>query len=64
VFGKIRDFFKGVISEMKRVSWTSRRELIGATGAVLLLSALMTLFVWGIDAVFKTLLALLLKAFV
>jgi len=63
VFGKLRDFFKGVISEMKRVSWTSRKELIGATGAVLILSAIMALFVWGIDTVFKTLLALLLKAF-
>ncbi len=63
MFGKLRDFFKGVISEMKRVSWTSRKELIGATGAVLILSAIMALFVWGIDTVFKTLLALLLKAF-
>jgi len=63
VFGKLRDFFKGVISEMKRVSWTSRKELIGATGAVLILSTIMALFVWGIDTVFKTLLALLLKAF-
>ncbi|TKJ42901.1 preprotein translocase subunit SecE [candidate division TA06 bacterium B3_TA06] len=48
---------------MKRVSWTSRKELIGATGAVLILSTIMALFVWGIDTVFKTLLALLLKAF-
>ncbi len=63
MFGKLRDFFKGVISEMKRVSWTSRKELIGATGAVLILSTIMALFVWGIDTVFKTLLALLLKAF-
>ena len=63
MFGKLRDFFKGVISEMKRVSWTSRKELIGATGAVLILSTIMALFVWGIDTVFKALLALLLKAF-
>lgn len=64
MFAKIRDFFKGVVGEMKRVSWTSRKELVGATGAVLILSAIMTLFVWGIDSLFKVLLALLLKAFV
>jgi preprotein translocase subunit SecE len=64
VFAKIRDFFKGVIGEMKRVSWTSRKELISATGAVMLLSTLMTLVIWGLDVVFKTLLSLLLKAFV
>ncbi len=64
MFAKLRDFFKGVIGEMKRVSWTSRKELVGATSAVLILSGIMTLFVWGIDSVFKVLLELLLRAFV
>ena len=64
MFAKIRDFFKGVVSEMKRVWWTSRKELITSTSAVLILSLIMTLFIWGVDSVFKTLLALILKVFV
>ncbi len=63
MFAKIRDFFKGVVSEMKRVSWTSRKELIASTTAVLILSLIMTLFIWGADSVFKALLSLILKAF-
>jgi len=52
VWSKIRDFFKGVIIELKRISWTPRKELIGATAAVLVLTILMTLMVLGLDTVF------------
>ncbi|MBD3285677.1 preprotein translocase subunit SecE [candidate division WOR-3 bacterium] len=60
---KLKEFVKGVVAELKKVSWASRRELVGATGAVLVLTIIMTLFVFGMDQLFNWLLALLIKAF-
>ncbi|MBN2379087.1 preprotein translocase subunit SecE [candidate division WOR-3 bacterium] len=57
----MKEFIKGVILELRRVSWASRRELVGATGAVLMLTIIMTLLVFGMDQLFNWLLAQLLK---
>ncbi|NLI97894.1 preprotein translocase subunit SecE [bacterium] len=57
---KIADFFKGTFVEMRRVSWTGRKELVATTGAVLVLTLIVTLFVFGIDKLFQFLLQLLL----
>ena len=61
LWNKLKTFVKGVISELKKVSWASRKELVGATGAVLVLTAIMTLLVFGMDRLFNFLLAQLLK---
>lgn len=45
---------------MRRVSWTGRKELVATTGAVLVLTLIVTLFVFGIDKLFQFLLQLLL----
>jgi len=46
---------------MRRVSWASRKELVGATGAVLVLTIIMTAFVYGLDQLFNFLLVQLFK---
>ncbi len=57
---KIIEFFKGVVYEMKKVSWASRKELVGATFAVILLTIFMAIFVGVIDFIFRKLIAFLL----
>jgi preprotein translocase subunit SecE len=61
VWTKIIDFFKGTFIEMRRVSWTGRKELVATTGAVLILTLIVTLFVFGIDKLFQFLMQLILS---
>ncbi len=58
---KLKDFFKGTYIEMRRVSWTGRKELVATTGVVLALTLLMTLFVFGLDKLFQVVLQLILS---
>ena len=51
-FRSIVDFMKGVRSELSKVTWLERDELVKYTVAVIVLCAIMTLFVWGFDTIF------------
>ncbi len=57
---RIIEFLKGVIYELKKVSWPSRKELVGATVAVLLLTIFMAVFVGIIDFLFRKLITFIL----
>lgn len=46
------DFLIATDSEMKKVNWTSRRELIGSTKVVILFMFLIAAILFGIDIVF------------
>ena len=46
---KLKEFFEGVVFEMKKVSWPSWEELKGSTIVVLVLSGILALFLFGID---------------
>lgn len=50
IFVRIGRFFKDVISELKKVTWPSRKNLISYTIAVLVFVAIMMLVVYGIDS--------------
>jgi preprotein translocase subunit SecE len=43
------NFFSDIISEMKKVTWLSRRELIYLTGLVLLVTIVMALILGVLD---------------
>jgi preprotein translocase subunit SecE len=43
------DFFRGVIAEMKRVTWPSREEWISATVLTIVLVVGIGLFTWVVD---------------
>jgi preprotein translocase SecE subunit len=43
------DFFIATESEMKKVSWSSRAELLGSTAVVLVTVFLLALFIWLAD---------------
>ncbi len=54
VFVKPRsvDFLIATESEMKKVNWSTRREVIGSTSAVIVTAAVISIFCYGIDRVF------------
>lgn len=46
---KIPQFFKEVNEELKKVNWTTRQDLIGAAVVVVIISAILTLYIFAID---------------
>jgi preprotein translocase SecE subunit len=50
---RVIDFFISVEGEMKKVNWSSRQEVIGATKVVLLFVVLFSLMLAAVDVVFK-----------
>ncbi|MGR6837412.1 preprotein translocase subunit SecE [Syntrophomonas erecta] len=58
-----KEYFRGVYSELKKVHWPDRRQLIGYTGVVLFSVALMALIIWLFDSGLSFLLNQIFKAF-
>ena len=57
------DYFRGVYSELKKVHWSDRRQLVAYTGVVLFAVTLMAVILWLFDTGLSYLLTLLLNAF-
>ena len=51
--GRIKKYFSEVTAEMKRVTWTTRRELVSATAVVVVMVALAAAFIGVADVVFR-----------
>jgi preprotein translocase subunit SecE len=47
-----REFFRDVSSEMKKVTWPTRNEVVGTTVVVIVSTLVFALFLWGCDVVF------------
>lgn len=60
ILNPITRYLKEVIGELKKVTWTSRRELFLATLMVIILSAILSLFVGFFDFLFSGILHLIL----
>ena len=58
---KIQKFIGEVLAEMKKVSWTTRKELVDSTLIVILSSFLLGFFVGIIDFVFSKGVAVIVK---
>lgn len=58
---KIKKFFLTVKSEMVKVSWPNREELLNSTTVVLVSTAILTVFVYIIDLFFTLLVGLIIK---
>ncbi|MCP4653272.1 MAG: preprotein translocase subunit SecE [Candidatus Omnitrophica bacterium] len=58
---KIPKFFKEVHEELKKVHWSSRRELISAVILVVVMSTFLTIYIASIDLGFSKLVQFLLK---
>ena len=57
--GGLREYFKGVRVETKKVVWPTRKELLSYTLVVLFTCAFFGLAIWGIDTGFLGLLQLI-----
>jgi len=44
---------KGVRSEVDRVSWPTRNEVISLTALILLLVVVLTIYIWGVDTIIQ-----------
>lgn len=47
--GSVGKFFRGYISEMRKVSWPTRKQVINNTIITLIFVALIGLFIWVLD---------------
>lgn len=58
---KIKEFFREVMTEFKRVTWPSRPEIITSTSVVILLSVVVAVFLWVVDIGLSTLVRPILR---
>jgi preprotein translocase subunit SecE len=57
--GKIKEFSRNVVAEMKKVSWPSKGALKDSTIVVLVVTAVITLFVLAIDQVMTAVISMI-----
>jgi preprotein translocase subunit SecE len=47
---KAAEYFRGVLSELKKVHWPSRRQLLTYTGVVFFTVAIVSILMWIVDS--------------
>jgi len=57
----IREYFKGVRIEMRKVIWPTRKELVSYTGVVIMTCVAFSLIFWAFDSAFLALLKAVLN---
>ena len=60
MIGKVQKFVSEVAIELKKVSWSTRKDLIDATWIVLLSSILLGIFIGATDFVLSKLLEIII----
>ena len=50
---KISEFIENIKTEMKKVSWPTRDELLGSTGVVMVLWILLSIYIFSSDYVLQ-----------
>jgi preprotein translocase subunit SecE len=58
---KITSFLKGVRSEVGRVTWPTRNEVISLTGLILVFVVILTIYIWGVDTIVQALLRVFIQ---
>ncbi|MCH8928432.1 MAG: preprotein translocase subunit SecE [Candidatus Marinimicrobia bacterium] len=58
---RIKNFFIGVVFEMRKVSWPSWEELKGSTIVVLVLSGVLAVFLLTVDTILVGIVGALLR---
>lgn len=46
---RIVNYLKGVRAETARVSWPTKAEVVSLTVLILVLTVILTLYIWGVD---------------
>jgi len=58
--GKAAEYFKGVVGELKKVYWPSRKQVITYTGVVLITVSFVAVLIWLFDSLLAVLLGKIL----
>jgi len=58
---KVREFLHEVVVEFKRVSWPSRREVMGSTTVVVVMVLILAVFLAAVDNALSWLVGLVLR---
>jgi len=61
MFEKIKQFLKEVKSELTKVTWTSKQELIYSTYIVIVVSIVLSIFIGIVDMMLSNLATILLS---
>ena len=59
MFKKISKFLQEVKQEMSKVSWPTREELKGTTIVVIVITSILSIFIFGIDKLLQAILAVI-----
>jgi preprotein translocase subunit SecE len=61
VLGKTTEFLANVRSELKKVTWPTRKDTYASTVVVITLVLVVAVFLWVIDSALSTMIRLLLR---
>ena len=50
---KIAGFFKGIFSELKKVSWPTKKQVVNNTIVALVVMIVAAIVIWGFDQIAK-----------
>jgi preprotein translocase subunit SecE len=59
--GKVREFFRDVLAEFRRVTWPSRKEVAGSTSVVIVMVLILAVFLAVVDHALTWLVRLVLR---
>ena len=62
--GRLKEYFKSVKVETKKVVWPTRKELFSYTVVVIITCAFFALLIWGVDSAFLAALQQLLGIYI
>lgn len=61
MIGKTSEFLANVKSELKKVTWPTRKETYGSTIVVIVLVLAVAVFLWAVDSALSTAIRMLLR---
>ena len=62
VFGAVGKFFRDLVSEVKKVTWPSKKQVLNNTAVVLVLCIISGIALFAVDSIFAALVQLLVHA--
>ncbi len=61
MIGKTTEFLSNVKTELKKVTWPTRKETYGSTIVVIVLVLICAVFLWVVDSALSTAIRMLLR---
>ena len=58
---RIKDYFRGVVAEVKRVSWPSWQQVAAFTALILLMVLALAIYLGVLDTVIRAILSVILR---